>query len=674
MPLSAVETGCVDLTLSPQEIGQHLERILANPRDFSDIRGFNTQLHRTTDLLQILLARTRVDFREYKESTVDRRIQRRMVTLGINDFDDYVAHCRASVDEVDALHRDLLISVTRFFRDPDQFRQLRQEIAELIQQRGTGRLRIWVAGCATGEEAYSIAILAAEAMGGPDALQRNDIQVFASDIDDRALDVARRGLYPNTAAHDIPTDLLEKYFKATRSSIEVIPQLRAVTLFSHHNVFQDPPFNNVDVVTLRNVLIYFNPALQERVLARVHYALAPNGLLFLGTSENVSALGRHFEARAHADKIYTKRRSSTGRDSLDPDTISRALVGYPSASTTRKNPRTDPDDDPSGQMFDALARAVAPNGFMITRANQIVRVFGDVTPMLELTETTALSLSIRILKPALRAEATSLIAIAFKDQSSRRGRWHPIEGPGFNQVRMVCHPIIASQGEDHMLVAFQTRQGVIEQAPAESLSDQERTQYILQIETEMQSTRETLQQTVEELQTANEELQSLNEEMESTNEELQATNEELQTSNEELESTNEELITVNDELRVNASSLQAVTTELEAMLRASSHPILVVDHALIVRRASENAINCFGLEQMSRDGVHLSQCTIPPDFPALVPAATQVFRDHQKQTIRVEGDESVNIIVLAPFEDPIGSVLGLTISVYNYETVAPATK
>ncbi|MEO1364130.1 MAG: chemotaxis protein CheB, partial [Pseudomonadota bacterium] len=245
MPTSAIETGCIDLTLSPEQIGTHLEKILARPRNFEALRDLMDTPSPLGDLFGILLARTQVDFRDYKENTLNRRVARRMTALGIDSYDAYVDYCRSNADEVDALHRDLLISVTRFFRDPHQFHHLKSELKETFASRPTGPIRIWIVGCATGEEAYSVAIIIAELLGGISALAKRNVQVFATDIDQRAIEVARRGVYPITAAGDVPAELLPDYFVVGETDITVRPELRAVTLFSHHNVFQDPPFINV---------------------------------------------------------------------------------------------------------------------------------------------------------------------------------------------------------------------------------------------------------------------------------------------------------------------------------------------------------------------------------------------------------------------------------------------
>lgn len=667
MPASAVETGCIDLTLTPERMGQHLKKILAKPRDFDALRHVNERPNRLSELLQILLARTRIDFRDYKDNTVNRRINRRMVALGIDDYDTYVEHCRTSPEEVDALHRDLLISVTRFFREPRQFEQLADEIRALTRNRQQQPLRIWVAGCATGEEAYSLAILVAEALGGLDLLSKHSVQIFATDIDERALEIARKGVYPITAAPDIPPKYLEQYFTTTAGNLVVAPEIRAITLFSHHNIFQDPPFINVGLVTLRNVLIYFNSLLQERVLNRVHYALGPGGLLFLGTSESVGALDVLFETRAGSDKIYAKRNIAR-RDGISGFLGQRGVTSDANGKNLARRKVSTAATDVEIQMFDSLARSVAPNGFIATQNSNIVRVFGDISPIMQLTEDSALTLNTRILRGGLRDEAPSLISIATKFKTSREGRWHKIAGPNFNQVKLVCYPILNPDSENHFLMSMITRTETETETETivETLSDKERTKYILQIENEMQSTREALQQTVEELQTSNEELQAVSEEMQSTNEELQATNEELETSNEELQSTNEELITVNEEMQVNSGELQNVTFELTAVLSSTPYPLLVVDQALIIRRASREALAFFDIDELPQTGMHLSLCGLPDGFPSITKTASEVFRLREALTAQVTTEEGYFRLVYAPFLDSAGNMLGMTLSIIKF--------
>ncbi len=664
MPASAAETGCIDLTLSPEQIGQHLEKILARPRDFGQLRHLNEKPTKLSNLFQIILARTGVDFRDYKDNTVTRRINRRMAALDIEDYDDYVTHCRSSADEVDALFRDLLISVTRFFRDRNQFEQLRLQFDRMVKGRDTNQMRLWVAGCATGEEVYSVAILLAEAMGGLDQLSKSRVQIFATDIDDRAMEVARRGTYPITAASDIPSAYLDKYFTVRGDHIAVAPELRAVTLFSVHNMFQDPPFLNLDFVSLRNVLIYFNTALQNRVLHRIHYALNPNGLLFIGTSESVGNMESLFESRSGTDKIYAKRRmgmSNVIRPQITTHGSGRwGGHGNPRRAEEVQTPSAERVDD---LQFSALARAVAPNGFILTRGGEIVRVFGDISSFTQLTENAPLWVSIPNLRSPLRDEITGLFTTALKTKKRRTGRWHDMTGPDFDQARSVCYPVAApDKGEDHVLVALETR---VKEKPTEALetmSEGDRNAYIRQMELEVAQTREALQQTVEELQTSNEELQSINEEMQSTNEELQATNEELETSNEELQSTNEELITVNEELQVNSMELQRVSAELSATLDSVPFPVLVIDPSLTVRRASNAALSAFRIGDLPGAGLHLSACKLPERIASLPQLCNEVFRFRDVRTMTVSVGDKIHRLSVAPFQNQVHDVTGVVVT------------
>lgn len=659
MPASAAETGCIDLTLSPEQIGQHLTKILAQPRDFDQLRRLNERPSKLSDIFQILLARTSVYFRDYKEATVTRRINRRMAALDINDYDDYVRFCRTSVTEVDALFRDLLISVTRFFRDKSQFDQLRGEFERMVKDKDIGHLRLWVAGCATGEEAYSIAIMLAEALGGLDQLRKARVQIFATDIDDRALEVARRGVYPITAATDIPDDLLETYFTIHDGRIEVVPELKAITLFSLHNIFHDPPFLNLDFVSLRNVLIYFNNALQNRVLHRMHYALNQHGLLFLGTSETVGNMETLFETRSGSEKIYSKRR--IGQNKVPNFEMGGSSFGRwpPSPRPPRPDQAPAPIPSPHGT-FDALARVVVGNGFIVTRGGEMVRIIGDISAYTQMTENAPLWIGVRNLRKPLRDEIAGLCATALKNKARRAGRWQSLDDDETTEVRAVCYPLPSTDyGEDHVLVGIESREKASPVENIEALSKGEQRDYIRQMELEVSQTREALQQTVEELQTSNEELQSINEEMQSTNEELQATNEELETSNEELQSTNEELITVNEELQVNSAELQRVSTELVATLEVVPFPVLVIDQALIVRRASQSAMTQFNINDLPPTGVHLSHCALPENSPHLANVCNEVFQLREERVVQFEVDGVEKRLSVTPFRNQTDDILGV---------------
>lgn len=663
MPSSAIQTGCVDLHMSPEQIGTHLEKILASPRDLEGLRGLQGQPNPLSELFGILLARTQVDFADYKENTVNRRIARRMTVLDIDDYDGYVDYCRSNVSEVDALHRYLLISVTRFFRDPEQFKDLESELRISLKKRNGAPIRIWVVGCATGEEAYSIAVTVAHILGGIHMMAEHNVQIFATDIDQNAIEVARRGVYPISAAQDIPANYINEYFIMGDSEIKVRPELRAVTLFSHHNIFQDPPFINVDLVSIRNLLIYFNLALQERVLSRLHYAMASGAMLFLGTSETVGEMGVFFEARQGADKIFVKRRGISGDLSIDPN--KRMFPRPQRISASRKTPASEEEERALSDM--SLANVVAPNGVICTRNGNIIEVLGDVSSFMEIRAGASTALSVKMLIEPLRAEVSSLIAVAVRSQSKRTGRWHSVSLSVGNRIRLQVFPYSSTKrGEMHCLVAIDTKFEE-EKIVLDDIPDEEHRAHVERMEHEIRATQEALQQTIEELQTANEEMQSANEELQSTNEEFQATNEELETSNEELQSSNEELMTVNEELQINSAERQSLASELEAMMTSAPYAVALADQALMVRRLSRVALNLFGLDDIPPTGIHLSQCNLPTGFPALAPIANTVLRVQEERRMPILSRGRYHVLVMSPVHDQHRKLIGLSITITQYD-------
>lgn len=623
MPVSAIETGCVDLVLTPRQIAEHLKTILAQPRDLAPLQKVVETPPQYNDLFQVLMARTGVDFRDYKESTVNRRIQRRMIAMGKTTYDEYVNLCRTAPDEIDALFRDLLISVTRFFRDPDQFKVLAEAIEALVRDRQDQPLRLWVPGCATGEEVYSIAILLCEALGGIEAFNANKIQILATDIDLQALARARRGEYPIAALGDIPKAFAEPYFTVRNETIIVAPEIRRLIMFSEHNIIQDPPFANIDLVSFRNALIYFNTSLQDRVLTRLNYALRNSGLLFLGTSEYLGALDMYFDAVRPNFKVFRKRKHTpfTG--------LPRASERNGNVSLRRIERGREAEEkslsDQGLRMFEALATAVAPNGFLTNKRKEILRIFGDLTEFTTITDSVRGKLSTDMLRPQLAHEVSSLIPLSLKHSTARSGKWHDIEGRGFNQVRVTTYPI-RDDGDTEavLLVAFATRSQAKPPVPEATSADDR--SYTAHLEKELADSREALQFTMEELQTSNEELHSINEELQSSNEELQSTNEELETANEELQSTNEELITVNEELLVNADELNSVAADRAGILTALPIPVFTIDQGFVIRNASKGAQHLFHLSDTGGHFGHLSQMALPEGFPRIVELCAEAFK------------------------------------------------
>ena len=668
MPRAAIQTGCVDLILRPQEIGTHLQKILSSPRDFEAFRKNELDETPISDLLQILLARTRVDFREYKQTTITRRIERRMLALGIDSQEEYTSFCRTNPQAVDALFKDLLISVTRFFRDKAEFETLASLLPKLIEEKNGNPLRVWIAGCATGEEAYSIAMLIAEAMGGPKNSLKSNVQIFATDIDKDALQVARRGVYGAGALNDIPSELGEKYLIKQTDGIRVIDSLRSAILFSDHNVCQDPPFQRIDLLCCRNLLIYFGNTLQQKVMSRFHYAMNEAALMFLGTAESVAGSEEFFLPDQSGSHIFRKRHLREGKNtsysvtrSIQAQKVNKDVVVPARGLTTDR------------LLFEALAQSLGQNSLLVTEDYSIARVFGDISAFIKMDAKSNLKMHLDLLRSPLREEARSLITIALKHGRTRTGVKHLMPGGGDMEVFLKIYPIVAPDiNEKAALVVFEEvpfENGGLPEITPEEAKGSEADKRIVDLENEVATTREALQQTIEELETSNEELQSLNEELQSTNEELQATNEELETSNEELQSTNEELITVNEELQVTASELSGRTGELTSVLESAPLNILVLDSALQLRQLTDSAAKLFKIARPLTHP-HISQCFLPPGYPALAPICSEALTLGQNTRHEFSSDGTKVVLTCAPYFNEHGKILGVTVIVFEFPGLA----
>lgn len=669
MPVAAMQTGCVDLVLRPSEIGTHLQKILTSPRDFNAFRQESTEASPASDLLQILLARTRVDFREYKQSTVNRRIERRMVALGIDSHEEYTQFCRVNPSAVDALFKDLLISVTRFFRDKSEFQAVKDLLPSLLEKKTAPPFRVWIAGCATGEEAYSIAILLSEALGGPKVSLKDHVQIFATDIDKDALEVARKGVYGISALNEIPKEISDRYFLQENDGIRVIDSLRSAILFSDHNVCQDPPFQKVDLLCCRNLLIYFGNTLQHKVMSRFHYALTDTGTMFLGTAETVAGSDELFVQDSQSAHLY--RRRSIRRSEQNAFGSNRNL---PQSRRIQPPKVASPAGDSTDrQMFEALALSLGKNSMLVTNEYTIVRIYGNVSSYIEMTEASSLKMHIDLLRRPFREEARSLVTLALKNGEHRAGVRHLLAEGDDSEIRLDVFPIIARDlNERAALVVFsevQVERGRTMEMPRYSEDKEQDSDRIRLLEDEVATTREALQQTIEQLETSNEELQSLNEELQSTNEELQATNEELETSNEELQSTNEELITVNEELQVTAAELSGRTGELMSVLETAPLAIMVLDTALQISQATNAAAEMFGLTQ-PLSNPHISQCVLPENCPTLAPVCNETLSLGEPTTREFTSKGSRFKLTCSPFFDMRGQIKGSTLVVAEFPGLA----
>ncbi len=541
----------------------------------------------------VLLARLGRDFSQYKTGTLMRRIQRRMHVLQIEQVPDYIAQLRALPGEAEMLFREFLISVTRFFRDSEAFEMLRtQAIPEMLAAtRPSDPIRVWVAGCATGEEAYSVAMLLREAL--TTAEQSRSVQIFATDVDDRAIATARAGLYPATIAADLSPARLDRHFVKETSNYRIAKDIREMCLFSTHDLVKDPPFSRLDLISCRNLLIYFEPQLQHQVLTAFHYALRPGSHLLLGPSESVAAQSRLFVARDKRLRVYVRRDTPARLPPLPPRPPSPVVT-----PTTRTVP-------PGGDDIDQLAaRGIAryaPAFVIVDDQHDILRFSGQTARYLEPSTGIASLNLFALLHRDLRAIARAALRQATATGERVLHEAVAITGRDTSEtINLIVEPLPGTAMQGIYLVAFQQRAGAGTLASGPDAPrlpiDTPHTRSEA-LDQELLATKERLRNVTEALESANEELQSSNEEFLSLNEELQSANEELETSKEELQSLNEELQTINAELNLRNDSLVRSNSDLANLFDSTSIATLFLDNRLRIRRFTPPLLDIFNLRE-----------------------------------------------------------------------------
>ena len=664
MPVSALETGCIDLVMSPEEMGAQFARVLAEPRDLDQLRASPIHLDSVSELVRLLLDQTKVNFRHYKTATFQRRVERRMAAVDVHSLDAYVAFAQTSPVEVDLLFRDLLISVTSFFRDPAEFETINPYVEQIVKAKQGSPIRVWVAGTATGEEAYSLAILFAEAMGGLTRFERTRIQIFATDLDEQAIEVARRAYYPSTSLQEVPQNYIDTYFEKVPGGYTVKKELREKVIFSTHNITSDPPFLKIDLLSCRNLLIYFQTVLQAHVFARFHYSLVPHGVLFLGKSETVSAAETLFRQAGDDKHIFLQRPASNRtplQDRITTDT-STSKARQPRRDQLLYPPPEVRELAVSEARFESLVRGLGPNGMLLSAELNILRVFGDVSNYVGISEGRVSTNADSLLREPFRQDIRVLVPSAIRQQSVIEGMARTSVADPNTRERITAYPIGNGPDDETVaLVVFSTwSEDVIdlEQDDFDALSSDA----VDRLRRELAIAQTNLQHTVEELETSNEELQALNEELQSSNEELQSTNEELETSNEELQSTNEELSTVNEELQVNSLQLNVANQSLQSILDNVAVPMIVVDRQMNITHTSAASDQLFSV---SPDLIlpHLSRCKLPNGFPSLTEAVERAMHTRDRVDIDVNtAAASAHVSVVPHFESP-GEMVGAIVLV-----------
>ena len=600
MPQSAASGGFVDHVMAVEDMPQALvdyrhHRAICDSHKGPD--GLREDLPgQLGTICAVLHGQLGRDFSSYKTGTLMRRIQRRMHVLQTDEVSEYVERLRTDPQEAEMLFRELLISVTRFFRDPDAFAALEAKVIPgLLAMDGADPIRVWVAGCATGEEAYSVAILLREAQARSGG--RRAVQVFATDVDDRAVAAARTGLYLGSISGDMSAERLERYFVREDGSYRVSKDIREVCLFSTHDLVKDPPFSRIDLVCCRNLLIYFEPPLQQRVVATFHYALRSGGHLFLGPSESVASQAQLFAPLDKRHRLYFRRNAAASFPAI-------SMARTPGGGAVVRRPVPPATDDIDQRAARAIAR-YAPAFLVVDRQHEIVRFSGQTARFLEPAPGVASLHLFALLHADLRAAArAALREAAATGQRVIHERLSVETGDRPEPLNLIVEPLTVTptsgaEEEGLFVIVFQEA-GPPAPAPTEALAPglQNGTDTDVQaISRELRTTKERLRTVSEELEAAQEELQSSNEEYLSVNEELQSANEELEASKEELQSLNEELHTINAELNNRNESLVRSNSDLANLFDSTPVATLFLDRDLRIRRFTPRLLEIFSVRE-----------------------------------------------------------------------------
>ncbi|MGB8931066.1 MAG: CheR family methyltransferase, partial [Anaeromyxobacteraceae bacterium] len=544
-------------------------------------------------VLAVLRSSTGRDFSPYKRTSVVRRVERRMAANGIQDIEQYARHLREHPAEVKTLFQELLVNVTSFFRDPEAFAALQSEVLrKVVDAKANGEdVRVWVGGCATGEEAYSIAILLSELM--EQSRREVKIQIYGTDLDEAAIAAARAGVYPATISANVSPERLQRYFVREDAGYRVRKEIREQVVFAVQDLIKDPPFTRLDLISCRNVFIYMEPGLQERILTLFHYALRPGGVLFLSPAEGMGDQARLFTPIDRKWRLFRAQRNVASARAVLTSGLSW-VKGAAAGEAALPPPMSDFADVTRR----VLLQYFAPAAVLTDRAGTILFVHGDTGPYLRPAPGQP-TLSV----VEMAREGLQLALRAALKQASARAK--PIHRPGTvvsrngvtQTVDLTVRPVASPRGAPELLlITFQEARAA---PPGKALRGKRGVRAadarVQELTRALASTRENLQATIEEQQTSHEELQSTNEELQSTNEEVQASNEELETAKEELQSVNEELTTVNAELQAKVEQLSAMQDDWRNLLDATRVGTIFLDGELGIKRFTKEASHIYRL-------------------------------------------------------------------------------
>lgn len=600
MPRSAISAGVEDFILEVKNIPEALVKY-ANNRTFKPV-GKTEIISTNNELLEkifiLLRNETGCNFGDYKSSTVIRRIEKRMALNQVDKLETYLKYLQKNKEELRKLFDELLIGVTSFFRDKEAYDAVEEKIIpQIIKDKIDGdTIRIWVAGCSTGEEAYSLAILFSEAINKQ--AKSLKLQIFASDLDERAINTARQGIYPETICTDVSPERLRRYFTAESNTYRITKDIRDKIIFSQHNLIKDPPFSKQDMVSCRNLLIYLNIEAQKKVFAIFHYALNPEGILFLGSSESLGEYANLFEVIDRKQKLFKRKKVHKNKI---PDI--GHLFREPASLKTTPIIAT-PKPEQTGSLAKITEKLLldnyAPACAIINIKGDAVYFSGNTGKYLQPSPGEARLNIVDMARKGLKTDLRTIISKIRKSKTIEIRKNINVKTNGSYQIIDLClRPIKYLTEEDEYFMLTFEGQNITTTAEVSEVKSKhpDDTSELLALEQELTATKEYLRSTIEELEVSNEELKSSNEELQSGNEELQSTNEELETSKEELQSVNEEIVTVNTELQGKIDELAQAYDDMNNLLASTEIGTIFLDSDLKIKRFTPSMTKIINLIQ-----------------------------------------------------------------------------
>ena len=671
MPQSAIAGMAVDFVSSPEQLPGMLLNYVANNANGTKLKSeysieeMDGLLNQINDLIRDNVGR---EFSVYKKSTIVRRIERRMTLNQINTLVDYISILKDNPVEVESLFNEVLIGVTHFFRDEDAFKALDEQVVSvLLKDRGEDDpIRVWVTGCSTGEEAYSIAMLLEDGINRSG--QRIKVQIFATDIDRRAIDKARNGVYSENIAAELSPDKIEKYFIKEEKLYRVKKAIRGMIVFAEQDTLSDPPFSNIDLISCRNLLIYLRPEIQKRLIELFHYSLKAEGFLFLGTAESITSFNELYEEIDRKQKIFRKK--------LGGHYLAGFPGQYPSITDFSFRPEILKHGVKKISSYRELVDIIildnySPSAAIINTNHEILYIQGRTGKYLEPAEGAASMNILDMAREGLKMEIASAVRNAITNNETIRSENIRVKTNGdWTHINLIVQPFTEPEEMRGLfLIVFEERRNEQDDSSAETgletPQDIDKARFN-QLESELKSTKQYLQTTIEELQTSNEELKSTNEELQSSNEELKSTNEELQTSKEELQSLNEELVTVNNELESKIEQLSKTNDDLNNLISSTDIATLFIDANLNIKRFTPRSQGLFNLIQtdIGRPLHHISSNFEDADFINDIRAVNETLVPMEKD-IKLKDESAWCTMRIIPYKTEENVIDGVVITFFD---------